>query len=137
MIALPRYAVAPATFRFRALATLADKLPLGGEREVALVTWMAARLAWHLGDSPGVDPAVRARAAAARQWGQSLSLPAPVRTAWHQLLDAVSRNDRGEAASAWSRLLTLAPRVVETALRSEARQLDARLAGRPLPVTDA
>src|SRR5881396_4039624 len=41
----PPYALAPLSFRFAALATLAARAPIGGQREVALATYVAARLA--------------------------------------------------------------------------------------------
>ncbi len=129
MIALPRYALTPPSFRFRAVIALADKLPLGGDREVALATWMAARLLWGLGD-PAANALTRARASATKQWGQSLALPAPARTAFHQTVDAASRGDRPEALAAWERLLTHASRAVEVAIRPDRRLLEARLAGR-------
>jgi hypothetical protein len=37
--------LAPTPFRFPALASLAGRAPLGGDREVALATYLAARLA--------------------------------------------------------------------------------------------
>src|SRR5690349_12491010 len=41
----PPYALSSPAFRFRALAVLAGRAPLGGQREVALATYLAARLA--------------------------------------------------------------------------------------------
>ncbi len=128
MIALPRYAVAPPTFRFRAALAVADRLPLGGEREVALATWLCARLLWDLGDVAAFDPdALRARATALRQWGQAMALPVPARQAVSQVSDAASRGDREAALAAWHRLLAQASRAIEAALRTERKALEDRL----------
>jgi hypothetical protein len=131
VITLPRYALAPPTFRFRAALAVADKLALGGEREVALATWLAARLLWDLG-ATGLDlDRVRPRAAAMRQWAQALALPSAARQVLGQLLDAAGRGDRATALDAWQRLLTHASRAVEVALRPERRALEERLTSVP------
>jgi hypothetical protein len=127
VIGLPRYALAPPTFRFRAPLAVADRLPLGGEREVALATWMAARLLWDLGDPTRDAEALRPRATAMRQWGQALTLPVPVRTAFVQVVEAATRGDRREALAAWHRLLALASKAVDAAFRSDRRALEERL----------
>jgi hypothetical protein len=41
----PPYALEPLSFRFAALAALAGRAPIGGQREVALATYVVARLA--------------------------------------------------------------------------------------------
>ena len=43
----PPYALTPTTFRFRALAALAGRAPLGGGRETALASYVVARLDSH------------------------------------------------------------------------------------------
>ena len=77
------------SFRFRALAALAGRAPLGGAREVALACFMAARLAAATGGRQALPPAARqARAAGARTWFASLALPAPSRIPLARLADA-------------------------------------------------
>src|SRR5215216_5312955 len=44
-VTLPPYALPAPVFRFRNLATLAGRAPIGGAREVALACFVAARLA--------------------------------------------------------------------------------------------
>lgn len=127
VIGLPRYALAPPTFRFRAGLAVADRLPLGGEREVALATWMTARLLWDLADVTAGSDRVRQRATAMRQWGQALALPAPARTAFSQTVDAAARGDRREAHAAWTRLLGLASRALDVAFRPDRKALEQRL----------
>lgn len=138
VIAFPRYALASPSFRFRAVIALADKLPLGGDREVALATWLAARLLWGMGapGRPELDGVVRTRAAATRQWGQSLTLPVPARNAFHQTIDAAARGDRTEALHALEGLLGHTSRAVEVAIRPDRRLLEARLEGRSAEAHD-
>jgi len=45
LFAAPPYALAPTSFRFPALAALAGRAPLGGQREVVLAAYVVARLA--------------------------------------------------------------------------------------------
>ena len=131
VIGLPRYALAPPTFRFRAALSVADRLPLGGEREVALASWMTARLLWDLGEEPSTGDRIRPRATAMRQWGQALALSAPARSAFTQVVEAAARGDRVEALAAWHRLLALGSRAGDAALRPDRRALEERLAPPP------
>lgn len=91
---LPPYALAAPVFRFRHLANLAGRAPIGGVREVALACFVAARLAAECVLAPE-DAAGRAgRAAGAKAWLGTLSLPAAVR------IPAVRCADASAAASA-------------------------------------
>jgi hypothetical protein len=91
---LPPYALSTPRFRFRALASLIGRSPLGGEREVALATLLAARLV--VGTLPPALPqGVRiTRANGARAWFAALALPAPLRQSLIRLLDATTSVDR-------------------------------------------
>lgn len=132
VIALPPYALTPPTFRFRPLVALAERLPLGGEREVVLATFVAARLAWDW-SARGMAAGLAARAAGTRQWVQSLALPAATRGAFQQLADAIGRDDRAAVATAWERVLAVAGRAVDGAARGDFRLLATRLAGGATP----
>jgi hypothetical protein len=84
----PPYAVPPTEFRFPALAALAGRAQLGGDREVALAVYLAARLA-HDCSANGLNDASRAeRAAAAKTWTATFALPAAVRPAIARLIEA-------------------------------------------------
>lgn len=77
---LPPYALAAPAFRFRHLANLAGRAPIGGVREVALACFVAARLAAESAGPAPDDPAGRAsRCAGAKAWLATLSLPVAVR----------------------------------------------------------
>ena len=79
--ALPPYALAAPVFRFRHLASLAGRAPIGGAREVALACFVAARLASECTTEMEEDSTARAdRCAAAKAWLGTLALPASIRT---------------------------------------------------------
>jgi hypothetical protein len=98
LASLPPYAVAPTQFRFPALAALAGRAAIGGQREVALATYMAARLAHDLLPGRELDPAVcEERAGAAKNWLSTVTLPPQVRPALVRLVEA---SNAGRAATA-------------------------------------
>ena len=91
----PPYALAAPQFRFRALAALAGRSPLGGERETALATLMAARLVVGALPPQPLPQGVRiTRANGARVWLAALALPAPLRQSLARLVDATTSVDR-------------------------------------------
>ena len=99
---VPRYAVAPIVFPFRALAAYAGQAPLGRGREVALACLMVARLS-----SPGAGTALpgairAARAAGASRWFASLKLPSGLRAPLGRLAAASARESASELAEALS-----------------------------------
>ena len=98
IVSQPPYALAPTPFRFPALASLAGRAPLGGDREVALATYLAARLAHDTLADGGLSEPVRAeRAVSAKSWLATLSLPAAIRTALARLVEASGGDARGVA----------------------------------------
>jgi hypothetical protein len=75
------YALATPSFRFRHLANLAGRAPIGGAREVALACFVAARLANECTHAIDEDQDARAaRSTAAKAWLGTLALPTAVRT---------------------------------------------------------
>ena len=75
------YALQAPSFRFRHLANLAGRAPIGGAREVALACFVAARLAHECTHASEEDQEARAaRSTAAKAWLGTLALPAAVRT---------------------------------------------------------
>lgn len=98
--ALPPYALAVPSFRFRALAALAGRAVLGGPREVVLACFVGARLATALvrGAEPALSDEVRAaRASGARTWLGAIALPASTRVPLARLIDATGRPATEEA----------------------------------------
>lgn len=98
---LPPYALETPRFRFRALAALAGRSPLGGDREVALATLLAARLAVGALPPQPLPQGVRlTRASGARAWLASLALPPSLRVPLARLVDATATVDREAVESA-------------------------------------
>ena len=128
MLSQPPYALATVSFRFRALAALAGRLPLGGEREVAMALFVGVRLADACHGTTSVPSAARKeRAAGARQWLGAMTLPANARSAVLHLVDASASNDRGAIATAVDRVVTIAAPVLDVPSRAELKQLVAAL----------
>lgn len=126
--ALPPYALTPPTFRFRALVALAERLPIGGDRELVLATFVAARVLWDWSVLPESTDASQARSMGTRHWLQSLSIPPQSRAVFQQLTDAMTRNDRPGVIAAWDRTLALSARAVNGAARPDLKALAGRLA---------
>jgi hypothetical protein len=100
LVAQPPYALTPTAFRFTGLASLAGRAALGGRREIALAVYLAARLAQDALPDHEVSQTARVeRAGHAKQWLASQSLPASVRPALVELIDA-SGGERVDVARA-------------------------------------
>ena len=101
LIQQPPFALHLPVFRFRGLAAQAGRAALGGDREIVLACFMVARLG--AGMLPPValaDGDTATRAASARNWLASLTLPGPLRAAAVAAIDAVGTGDRGTSARA-------------------------------------
>ena len=119
----PPYALSPTNFRFPGLAALAGRAPLGGQREVAMAAYVAARLAHDLLPDRELEQPVRAeRAAAARNWLATLSLPPQVRAPMVRLVDATCA-DRAGTAAAVRAVMTVTAQMLDRSARSELDQL--------------
>jgi hypothetical protein len=101
-VTLPPYALSAPVFRFRHLAALAGRAPIGGAREVALACFVAARLASDCSDpSLDLDEASRAaRCAGTKGWLGTIANPAvmaplvaALAKAAESFLDSASRSE--------------------------------------------
>ena len=120
----PPYSLAAPTFRFRAIASLAGRAPLGGEREMALAALMAARLAdAHLLEVPLSATARASRAAGARVWCSTLTLPAAARIPLVRVVDASEHGDRKHLGEMLAAFATVAGPVLDPASRVELADL--------------
>ena len=124
----PPFALANPSFRFRALVSHAGRAALGGDREVALACFGAARLAASMLPPYLHSPTdVSARAAAMKQWVASIALQNSARLAVTAVIDAVSAGNKGAAANGIDNLIKIAgpqldpPSIAE--LRDLAREL--------------
>lgn len=78
---VPLYGLLSPVFRFKHLASLAGRAPIGGAREVALACFVVARLAAECIAASDADAETRAtRSVGAKAWLGTLALPAAVRT---------------------------------------------------------
>ena len=124
---LPRYVLATPSFRFRALASLAGRAALGGPREVALATYVAARLAHDCLPSRALPPSIRVtRAGFARTWMSSLSLPAPIRTALSRLTES-TESELEAVSTALRVVITETTTYLDAAARTELERLASML----------
>lgn len=124
----PPYALATPAFRFRALAALAGRAPLGGERELVLACYMAARLAVALlPPAPLPAPARGARASSARLWFASLALPAALRPPLARLLQASTGDDPAAVGAALRAVAAAGDEILDEASATELAQLAAEL----------
>lgn len=128
-IPTPPFALAATPFRFAALASLAGRAPLGGQREVALAIYLTARLAQDVLPDRGVPQASRAdRAGGAKSWLSTLTLPATVRPALMRLVDA-SATDTRTTADALRTVATVTASFLDARARSELETLTETLIG--------
>jgi hypothetical protein len=124
----PPYALAPAEFRFRALAALTGRSALGGARELVLASLLAARLAdGMVGESPLPAPLRRARAVSARSWLSALTLPANARAVIARVFEASAGDSRRALREAWEGVVALVGPVLDVASRTAARRLTASM----------
>ena len=106
---VPPYALDAFRFRFPALAACAGRAPLGGDREMALATLEAARLAVALLPPVSLDrSSAGPRAERAKLWLTSLSMPQPARMAVLRAFDAtgVGPRETAEALTELARTIT-------------------------------
>ncbi len=119
----PPYGLTSPAFRFRALATLAGRAPLGGPREVTLATYLVARLVDDCLPQREFATASRVeRSAAARGWLGSVALPAGVRAPLTKLTDATA-GDLADVTPALANLLTAVDAYLDAAARLELDRL--------------
>ena len=128
-VTLPPYALSTPVFRFRNLAALAGRAPIGGAREVALACFVAARLA-----SDCCDPTLEldetsraARCAGAKAWLGTIAIPAPVRTPVARCAEASARADSRTMAPLVAGLAKAAEGFLDPASRAELEGLAAHL----------
>lgn len=124
----PPYGLLTPLFRFRALASLAGRAPLGGPREVALATYLVARLVDDCLPAKALPVAARLeRSSAARSWLSSIALPAPVRASLTQLAE-VTGTDASELTTALAGAISATSTYLDAAARLELDRLAQSLA---------
>jgi hypothetical protein len=127
MLGPPPYTLAAPAFAFRSLAALVGRAALGGPRETALATLIAARLAAGAAHPVALALPLRAaRADAARIWLTSVALPAPVRAAIGKLVDASAGNDDRAILTAINKVTDVTAQLLTRGARSDLDRLAAQ-----------
>lgn len=122
LAALPYVLTSPA-FRFRALAALAGRSPLGGPREVALAIYLVARLVDDCLPQREFTATSRAeRSAAAHAWLGSVALPAALRAPVTKLADATA-GDLAHVTAALANVISVADAYLDAPSRRELDRL--------------
>jgi hypothetical protein len=111
-------------FRFRALAALAGRRQLGGDREVAVAAFVVARLIAGVTAPEPLPTDVRAaRAAGARAWLAAVAVPAATRGPLVRIIEATGRDDRIALAAALRAFIEAASRPLDGPARRELEML--------------
>ena len=128
-VTLPPYALPTPVFRFRHLAALAGRAPIGGAREVALACFVAARLVSDCCDPTLAldDESRAARCTGAKAWLGTIAIPAPVRTPVARCAEASATADAKAMAPLVAGLAKAAESFLDPAARGELEALVARL----------
>ena len=124
----PPYSLATPAFRFPAMAALAGRAPIGGDREMAIGCLVGLRLAAGALPPHRLPVVVRAeRSAAAKAWVTALALPPAARTAFVKLADAAGDEDPGLLRSALVKFVNLCSPALDGPARLEAERFVAEL----------
>jgi hypothetical protein len=127
---LPPYALAAPEFRFPALAALAGRRPLGGEREVVLAVFVCVHIVIGALPGSGISAESRARrAAGARAWLAAVALPAGARAPFARLIDAAAQDEAPTLRQALRTVLDTIGRTLDAPSRREVERLEAELTG--------
>jgi hypothetical protein len=126
----PPYGLSTPIFRFRALASLAGRAPLGGPREVALATYLVARLVDDCVPTRELPLDARAvRSSAARGWLSNVALPATVRAPLTRLAEVTGGGgEASDISTALASAITATSAYLDTAARLELDRLARALA---------
>lgn len=131
LVSQPPYGLSLTTFRFAALAALAGRAPIGGQREVAMATYLAARLADDTRPARSLSALTRAeRAESARNWMATLALPSTIRPALIGLVDS-SASDAASAARALRAVIGVTAGLLDPGAHSELERLAVALEASP------
>jgi hypothetical protein len=116
-------------FRFRALAALAARAPLGGDRETVLACLQLGRLCAGLLPPFGMSRELTVeRIEQTRQWVSALAVPTGVRAVAFGIFGALNGFDRSRAAVSLADLVNAAAGQLDAAGRLEIETLRQELA---------
>jgi hypothetical protein len=117
------YALDAPSFSFTAIATFAARAPVGGVREIALASFVTARMAGDVVTDRALSTAVRrARGVGARRWLSTLAISEPLRRAFVDLA-AATEADAGATAVALRRVMEVTGGLLDSPSRSDLERL--------------
>jgi hypothetical protein len=121
------YALEPTAFPFPALASLAGRAPLGGQREIVLACLLVARVvvdAAHVngGGLLTLDQR-RARAREVADWLAATTIPTGIKGALTTLAEGTAAEDRGQLSTALDSVMMVTANHLDPAARLELGQL--------------
>jgi hypothetical protein len=132
---LPRFALTPPVFRFRALAALAGRASLGGDRETLIACLQLGRLCAGLLPPYRLSPELVAeRTEHTRQWLASVAVPSGIRSTAFGVFGGLTGHDRSRLSLAFEDLVKAAAGQLDEVSRVELNALVRELAG-PLQTT--
>ena len=118
------YSLEPNAFPLPALAAVAGRAPLGGQREVAMACFVVSRLISGL-STPGASGSEtgRERLQGVRHWLGSAALPTPLKQALTKAAECACEGDRNGTASALDSVMTVTANQLDPAARLELSRL--------------
>ncbi len=121
---LPRYTLTTPVFRFRALAALSARAPLGGDRETVLACLQLGRLCAGLLPPYSMSRELTVeRIEQTKQWVSALAVPTGVRALTIGIIGALNAVDRSRAALSLADLMKAAAGQLDEASRLELETL--------------
>jgi len=116
----PRFTLTTPVFRFRALAALTARAPLGGDRETVLACLQLGRLCAGLLPPYTISRELTVeRIEQTRQWVSALAMPTGIRAVAFSIFGALNGFDRSRAALALADLVKAAYGQLDEASRIE------------------
>ena len=120
----PRFTLTTPVFRFRALAALTARAPLGGDRETVLACLQLGRLCAGLLPPYTISRELTVeRIEQTRQWVSALAMPTGIRAVAFSIFGALNGFDRSRAGLALADLVKAASGQLDEGSRSELETL--------------
>lgn len=114
------YSLEPNAFPLPALAALAGRAPLGGQRETALACFVVGRLiAGVIAEGASPSEQGRQRLQGVKHWLSSSALPAPLKQALSRAAECSTQGDRNGAKTAFDSVMTVTANQLDQAARLE------------------
>lgn len=118
------YSLEPNAFPFPALAALAGRAPLGGQRETALACFLVGRL---VASTTAVEASAselgKERLQGVKHWLGSAALATPVRQALTRAAECATEGDRAGTRTALDSVMTVTANQLDPAARLELARL--------------